>query len=261
MIMFAKKMVINTPLQQAMTKFVRYPIALAKAQLKPDLKSYILDDFALDQAVEKLVKPGYNCIDIGCHIGSFLATFVRLSPQGEHIAFEPTPEKAAYLRSKFPKIELQEVALAEEEGEASFYINKKESGYNSLSLEDSRGLTDEIKVKVLPLDACVPADKKIDFVKIDVEGLELSVLKGGKKTFRRNKPVLIFESGVAHERGEGDYKGDNLFRYIQDDLEYDIFTSKAVLEGSKPLTLQQYRDVRTYPFETMNFIAMSRSKL
>ena len=53
-------------------------------------------------------------MDIGCHIGSMLSTILRLAPRGQHWAFEPTPSKAAWLRAKFPEVEVREMALTED---------------------------------------------------------------------------------------------------------------------------------------------------
>jgi hypothetical protein len=43
----------------------------------------------------------------------------------------------------------------------------------------------------------VPAATPIHFIKIDVEGGELQVLKGGAETIRRNRPVIVFEHGLG----------------------------------------------------------------
>jgi FkbM family methyltransferase len=50
--------------------------------------------------------------------------------------------------------------------------------------------TGETKILCVRLDDVVPANEKIDFIKMDVEGAELSVLKGAKNVIETNKPVL-----------------------------------------------------------------------
>jgi hypothetical protein len=49
-------------------------------------------------------------------------------------------------------------------------------------------------VSQIKLDDLVPTLKHVDFIKIDVEGAELEVLKGALELIGRNKPVLIIET-------------------------------------------------------------------
>ena len=51
------------------------------------------------------------------------------------------------------------------------------------------------------LDNIIPENLPIHFIKIDVEGAELLVFKGGLKTIHRNKPLIVFEHGI----GAADY--------------------------------------------------------
>jgi hypothetical protein len=50
----------------------------------------------------------------------------------------------------------------------------------------------DIKVNVVPLDSVAP-DAPIGFIKVDVEGHEMQVLRGGLETIRSNRPVLLVE--------------------------------------------------------------------
>jgi FkbM family methyltransferase len=64
--------------------------------------------------------------------------------------------------------------------------------------------------KVVPLDDLVRDDDVVDFIKIDVEGGELGVLKGAAKILKRDKPVLFVET----DHTETDK--DQLLSYIKD---------------------------------------------
>jgi len=55
----------------------------------------------------------------------------------------------------------------------------------------------EIQVRLLRLDDLLPSDLPIRFVKIDVEGAELQVLKGAVQMLRRCRPYVVFEHGLG----------------------------------------------------------------
>ena len=59
----------------------------------------------------------------------------------------------------------------------------------------------QIKVRVIPLDEFVKKEKikKVDFIKMDIEGAEFDTLKGAVKTLKRDKPDLII---TIYHKGE-----------------------------------------------------------
>ncbi len=257
MLQSVKRMIINTPAQPFVEQAVLHPAARLRALARPGLRRLYLDDIHLDRAIERLVEPGFNCVDVGCHIGSVLAKFVRLAPGGEHAAFEPTPDKAARLRRKFPDIEIHELALSDEPGEADFFINAREAGYNSLNRRgDGREGSEKITVKIGTLDESLPPGRRIDVLKIDAEGAELGVIKGGERTMSVSRPLVIFESGPARPLEAGGFAGDALFRHFTDALEYAVYTPETALSGGAPMSLETHRAHRTYPFGGFNFIAL-----
>ena len=77
----------------------------------------------------------------------------------------------------------------------------------------------EIEVKTDLLDNLIPGDVRITFIKVDVEGAELQVFKGGVETIRKNRPVIVFEHGL----GGSDYYGTG-----PDDI-YDVLVEQCGL--------------------------------
>ena len=73
----------------------------------------IPNDFAF------VLREDSNCIDVGANRGVILAEMCRVAPGGRHIAFEPTPIKARWLRKKFPEVQVEEVAVSDVAGERS----------------------------------------------------------------------------------------------------------------------------------------------
>jgi len=89
------------------------------------------------------------------------------------------------------------------------------------------------------LDEIIPSDIQIDFIKIDVEGGEFGVLKGGKALLTKNKPIIIFECGLGASEFYGT-KPDDLFNYITKEIGLHISLLKSFIKNSKPLTLKEF---------------------
>jgi FkbM family methyltransferase len=158
-----------------------------------------------------------NCIDVGCHKGEILRQILNLSPLGKHFAFEPIPFFYKKLMSDYGAVcRIFPYALSDHRGLESFqhvqnapaYSGLKERKYDTSSPE-----IEQIDVNVELLDNLIPDYVNIDFIKIDVEGGEFGVLKGGLKTIQRSRPLIIFECGL----GASEYYGtgpEDIFDFL-----------------------------------------------
>jgi len=161
-------------------------------------------------------KPGATVLDIGAHIGLFAVRAAQLAGStGKVYAFEPTPQTFELLKrtisinNQQQHIVPRSEAVAEEEGLKSFFISDNEAD-NSNSLikyRDDKQLQ-KIDVAITSIDAFVRKEelKQVDFIKIDAEGYELSVLKGATQTFASFRPNGIL---ALHPRGIAS-NGDSL---------------------------------------------------
>ncbi len=137
-----------------------------------------------------------NSVDVGANCGSILRELVKLAPAGQHWAFEPIPNLAAQLRTRFPAVAVEQIALADYTGEAEFRFLPAASAYSSLLTRpdvESGQPVRPLTVEVRKLDDVIPAAVPIAFIKIDVEGGEASVLRGAAGLLRRDKPIVVFE--------------------------------------------------------------------
>lgn len=166
----------------------------------------MLDDWALRIALATTLRPDSVAIDVGAHAGTVLRDLLRIAPQGRHVAFEPLPSMAAELRRSFPSVDVREIALSEHAGTSTFVHVVRDPAYSGL-LErtypaGSGDVLERITVKLAPLDSEI-GDLRPAFIKIDVEGAELQVLRGAVETLARFRPTLWFE----HARGASDHYG------------------------------------------------------
>lgn len=146
-----------------------------------------------------VLAPDADCVDVGAHRGAVLADCLRLAPAGRHVAYEPLPDLAAELARAFPAVDVHATALADHAGEESFVHVVSRPGWSGFRERPYPGeeQLERITVRTETLDASLPAGLAPAFIKIDVEGAELGVLRGGIETIARHRPVIAFEHGLG----------------------------------------------------------------
>jgi FkbM family methyltransferase len=203
------------------------------------------DDANLRFLLACVLRADSNCIDIGAHTGSVLSEIARISPRGSHIGFEPLPDCASRLRHDFPNVDIREIALADERGESSFVHARTHPGYSGLREREyptANEETETITVTVDRLDDVLPEGYVPHFIKVDVEGGELGVFRGGVDTLRKNKPVIWFEHGI----GGADYYGTRS-EDIYDLLVPDVGLRLYDADGNGPLSRSGFVDLFSAP--------------
>ena len=207
--------------------------------------------------LRKICRPDSNCIDVGCHKGEMLDKILVFAPKGQHYCFEPLPDLFhGLLNSKYPKnCHFYDTALSYEKGETSFNYVITNPSYSGL-LRRKYDRPDEedtlITVQTDLLDHILPADIQIDFIKIDVEGAEMLVLKGAEKTIKRCKPIVVFEHGL----GGSDVYGTSpkqIFDFFEK-CGMKISLMKSWLDQMPPLSMQAFEE-QFYQSKNYYFIA------
>jgi|TARA_B100002003_G_C14060579_1_gene510564 FkbM family methyltransferase len=193
--------------------------------------------------MKRVIKPDSNCIDIGCHKGEILDIIIKYAPKGKHYGFEPLPILFDRLIEKFKnRATILHYALSDKDGFSTFHHVKNAPAYSGIKkrkYDIDKPEIEEIKVELNKLDDIIPSDLKIDFIKIDVEGGEFGVLKGGIQLLKKFKPIIIFEFGL----GASDYYGTNpadMFSLITIELGLQIFLLKSFIKNNKALNLKEF---------------------
>jgi len=179
-----------------------------------------------------------NCIDIGSHYGKYLEVFLRLAPQGQHLAIEPLPAYASLLRSQYPMATVHEVALGDSNGLVDFHRVENLEGWSGLKLSNYPGRysTELLQVELTTLDLLLTrVNIRPDLIKIDVEGAELDVLRGATATLKQFKPYLVFEHFVDAYRPYGIEPRD-IWAFLCSELAYRIFS----IDGVGPLSESEF---------------------
>lgn len=131
------------------------------------------------------IQPGDVFIDIGAHIGTW--TLAALAMGASHVyAFDPYKEMFDILKENVRLNGWSERLTAIEKGLSS--ISQREMFYKIPKYKPRENL---YEVDFIPLDSY--DFKKIDWIKIDVEGMELAVLRGAINTISKHFPKMIIE--------------------------------------------------------------------
>jgi FkbM family methyltransferase len=158
---------------------------------------------------EKHLRPGMNVVDIGANQGLYSLMFSRLVGEtGKVIAFEPEPDMFAALETNISansiqNVECHRLALSSEPRQAMLSRSLIHGGDNRLSSGHSAHVSTKKLVSLVTLDEIVD-DRRIDFIKMDVQGWEWEVMRGTRATLRRNPAIGIhFEFWPAGLRQSG----------------------------------------------------------
>jgi FkbM family methyltransferase len=186
-----------------------------------------------------------DCIDIGANKGKILEKVIAQAPEGHHIAVEPVPNLAHDLKQRFPSVDVHWGALADTEGTLPFYVATATSEWSGMQPRAWLG-TDyqEIDVPVYRLDRLVPASRRVRFIKIDVEGAEVRVLRGAQDLLRRHGPALWIEHGERAAAAHGTTSHE-LWELLSD-CGYRLWTA----DGVGPLSLSAFLGAREMPMWT-----------
>lgn len=222
-----------------------------RAAIHPIYRREYLDSQNLTLLMAFALKEDANCIDIGAHSGSVLAEMLRLSPQGQHIAYEPLPTYYKYLVEHFPSVEIRQAAVSNVIGETSFIYLKNlpgRSGFQARAFSDAQHMK-QITVRTETLDSSLPQNYIPSLIKIDVEGAERLVLEGAINIISKYKPIVVFE----HGKGGADHydtRPEDIYKLLHDKAGLRIFD----MDGNGPYTSCQFEEAFERS-DRWNFIA------
>lgn len=257
-ILYLKHLIATSPLAGPATRLRRLA-ASPRVLRHPELGLLHQEDAMMDAVLAARLRRDSCCLDVGAHIGSMSHLFRTLAPEGRHALIEASPRKAAWLARRFPEATVHAVAVSDASGEEiSFFENVDAPGYSSLTPRSSRGTVREIRVPCKRIDDLVPEDRRVDLIKIDVEGHEPAALRGAAHTIERNRPVILFEAGAAGDADFADDPGAEVFRLLTEEMGYAVRPVFGEHFGRGPLSLDAFLACRTYPFLAFNYVASPR---
>jgi FkbM family methyltransferase len=163
-------------------------------------------------ALENVIRPGDVVYDVGAHHGLMTVIAARaVGPSGAVVSFEPNPRALDQIRRHIAlngvtNAVVEEIALSDEEGETSFYVQAGDVSWNSTLIrdfvdEEEDRFVERITVRTETMDGYVARSRRVPrVIKLDAEGAEMRILKGAETTLRDQRPFVIMEMNPASAR-------------------------------------------------------------
>ncbi|MBT5909673.1 MAG: FkbM family methyltransferase [Opitutae bacterium] len=154
----------------------------------------------------KKIERSISFYDVGANHGRYAWLISEINPDASVIAFEPDPDNIELLRmtvshSDLKNVRIEVVALSDKAGQVSFHKDSHTSATGMISNGETPWVekylghaTSTIDVRRETLDSFITEKTTPNLIKIDVEGHENEVLRGGGNCLKNNKPLIIMES-------------------------------------------------------------------
>jgi FkbM family methyltransferase len=158
----------------------------------------------VSRIVERVVQPGWTCVDVGAHKGYYTLLLAKLvGPSGRVVSFEAHPDNAAAVRRNVKingldsRVRVENLAISDSASKnIPLYFGRRNSSYewNILGQDLAGNVTEQaLTIGATSLDAYFPPGSRIDFVKMDIEGAEKLALVGMRRLLNECHPVVAVE--------------------------------------------------------------------
>lgn len=197
-------------------------------------EQYILDVLNAHVAV------GGVTMDVGANLGQWsIHMSKRVGPNGIVHAFEPVPNFMTVFKKTMREfkadanIRFHELAIGDKKGEITFVTHNEKGEYLSGEAHIGKpGEKGNITVPVVTLDSLLDSMERIRevrFIKVDVEGAELMLLKGGTRFMKELRPVIFSEVEDRHCKGFGHTRQDVIDFMTTQGYDHKAITHNDVL--------------------------------
>jgi len=162
---------------------------------------------ALIHLLQRTARPDWVALDVGANVGAVTLALARFtSPTGRVHAFEPGPPNLLRLRANLalnPALATAVTVHAAGVGDAPGELRWQEEAGNPGNAMLGTDGTHAVPVVTLDDFAAKHSLTRLDFIKVDVEGMELNVFRGAQQSLKKFRPVIYFETLSRFGDGHG----------------------------------------------------------
>ncbi|HHW4678544.1 MAG TPA: FkbM family methyltransferase [Xylella sp.] len=206
--------------------------------------------------IQKYLRPGDVYVDVGANVGMHtLAAARAMQGQGKIIAFEPFEptmrmlEKSIWMNGFSSMAEIHQAAVSNTIGHQQLFIGATSGHHSLFALESSpNNAQGPVEVPLVRLDGVITSGQRIDLMKIDAEGAELEVIRGGASLITSNPDIaLIVEFGPSHLRRTGRTPSQWFKSFSQLGLDYRVINNESgALEKWSLDALEQVESINLF---------------
>jgi FkbM family methyltransferase len=149
----------------------------------------------------EFLKPDSVVLDGGANIGLFSLLASHLAPKGRVYAFEPANLTFNALKQNTQacrNVEVLNLGLGDRQRKAEMMVHRgcpsgstlSDSGMSVAGVEKGDIVPEEVSITTIDEFAKERRLERLDFIKVDAEGYEKQILRGGRETIRRFRPIL-----------------------------------------------------------------------
>lgn len=231
----------NAPIREIRGKFHGYRMAMDLSKWN-DRMSYFLGryyDLPTQLFIQNSVQPGDSFIDAGANTGmiTLLAAY-HTGKTGCVHSFEPNPLafqklKAAVTDNELQQVSLHQCGLSNERTELTLTVPTDVTGlgtFAQLPEKDRTLISNQYQVPVYRGDEMLPDHLPgATFIKIDVEGFEVNVIKGFSQTLQKLRPAVLTEVVGSHLERAGSSVAE--LCSLMGEFGYEAFNLEAKRDG------------------------------
>jgi FkbM family methyltransferase len=200
----ARKLAGRGPVTQVRRRGVTWALDLREGI---DFSIWLLGAFELStvRAYERIIAPGSIVLDIGANIGAHTLHLARaVGPEGKVWAIEPTEYALGKLEANIAlnpsladRIACCQVMLVDRDGieVPPLHSSWPLTGESDLHQRHGGRLMPTAKARAVTLDSLVGECglRRIEFIKLDIDGYECGMLRGAQETLRAFRPIILLE--------------------------------------------------------------------
>jgi FkbM family methyltransferase len=151
-------------------------------------------DHAERQLLRQILVPGAVAVDAGANIGIYSQFLARcVGPAGSVYSFEPAPENFERLRAAtrgFSNVHILQAAVGERSAKSELYLS------DTLNVDHRTYLTGNsarrvVQIEMVALDDYFKPGRRVDLIKMDIQGYELHALRGAGRVLADNPAAKL----------------------------------------------------------------------